>query len=207
MEEMSWEKRFHFRDGTAARDIGELRAKIESISYDEFYRHVNGEKNDFANWIEHVLRNKELADRLRAVDSIVETVEIIEDAEKPAQKRGEDDLQARIERQIFEPERTETLEPVQQVEEEVPELEIEVETPSEEIEPKLPSSVETEFEGRVPGAPVATAEPPHVPIKELAERHAEKNNEEQMRFFVRQFIYGFLFGLFVGFILSRIIGL
>ncbi len=212
MEEIPWEKRFHFGDGTAAKDLAELKAKIESISYEEFYRHVNAEKNDFANWTEHVLQKKALADRLRRVSSIVETVELLNEELQPAAGALEEqaDFQKRIEETLFE-------EPKRGAEEELPEIQFEEPAEGkgveervleeEKEEPKIPSREELDFAGRTPGAPVTTAQPAHTSIRELSERHAAKHTEEQMRFFVRQFVYGFLFGIVVGLILGRVITL
>lgn len=92
------EKQFHFHDGTAAAGIEQLMRKIETISYQEFYRHVNAEKNDFANWIRYVVKDERLADDLQKVGSIVETVEILESHLHPRPviaSRG--DIQSRIE--------------------------------------------------------------------------------------------------------------
>jgi hypothetical protein len=201
MHELPWEKRFHFRDGAAAQDLAELKAKIESISYDEFYRHVNQEKNDFANWVEHILHKRGLADRLRSVSSIVETVELLNEETEPAPQQEErHDLQARIEQQLF-------AEPPAPTEE-APEISIEL--PEEELvlqEPKLPPKEEVEFAGRMPGPPMTTREPAHTSIRELDERHAARAKEHEMRFFVRHFLYGFLFGVFVGVILGRVLSI
>jgi hypothetical protein len=202
VEKIPWEKRFHFGDGTSAKSLSELKAKIETISYDEFYHHVNSEKNDFANWVEHVIENKELADKLRAVSSIVETVELLNEAISPFEAEGgeqEEDLQAHIEEQLFS-----ELPPAM---EEVPEIRVEPAVMEEAAEPSLPTREELEFTGRTPGAPVTTKEPAHTPIKELSERHAARHKEEQMSFFVKQFFYGFVFGIVVGLILGRVISL
>ncbi len=59
------EKGFYFKDGTCIRNLIALADKIDSIDKDEFCSHVNDEKNDFANWIEHVFDEKALADSLR----------------------------------------------------------------------------------------------------------------------------------------------
>ena len=45
--------------------LDELSEAISLIDLETFQRHVNGEKNDFANWVEHVFGEKALADRLR----------------------------------------------------------------------------------------------------------------------------------------------
>lgn len=97
------EKRFHFHDGSSAGSIEELKEKLEKLPYDEFYEHVNEEKNDFASWIEHVVENKSLADKLQQVASIVETVELLNEELHTPPQHDEDyeDLQARIEEKLF----------------------------------------------------------------------------------------------------------
>lgn|GEM_PF-2353030 len=104
------EKHFRFRDGTTVADLAGLKEKIESISYDEFYGHVNNEKNDFANWVGDVLRQQGLAKKLKEVSSIVETVELLNEAlfpdkmgkaEQQLEKEDLPDFQERIEEQLF----------------------------------------------------------------------------------------------------------
>jgi hypothetical protein len=100
--DIPYEKQFHFRDGTAAANAEQLNAKIETVSYQEFYHHVNTGKNDFANWLRHVLHEERLADDLQKVSSIVETVEILEDFIHPRKPfASHADFQSRIEDTII----------------------------------------------------------------------------------------------------------
>jgi hypothetical protein len=73
------DKEFIFHDGTRARNLLDLVAKLESISDHEFHNFVNHHKNDFANWTEHVLLDKHFSDRLRGLDSRSETIQVIKD--------------------------------------------------------------------------------------------------------------------------------
>ena len=59
------EKYFYLEDGGVLKNIKELAMKLDSIEDEIFRRHVNELKNDFANWIEHVFKEKKLAERLR----------------------------------------------------------------------------------------------------------------------------------------------
>ncbi|MDD9954218.1 MAG: hypothetical protein OXR66_07850 [Candidatus Woesearchaeota archaeon] len=98
---MEQEKQFHFQDGSAVGDLEELQAKIEALSYDEFYHHVNAEKNDFASWVRHVLQFESVADELDKVTSIVETVEIINDHLNPQPVEApHEDIQSKIEESL-----------------------------------------------------------------------------------------------------------
>ena len=46
--------------------LDDLSEAIGLIDLETFQRHVNANKNDFANWVEHVFGEKELAESLRA---------------------------------------------------------------------------------------------------------------------------------------------
>lgn len=101
------EQYFYFSDGSSTKSIEELKEKIESLSYEEFYNHVNENKNDFASWVEGVFNEKSLSDKLRKVTSIVETVELIEEFLNPKEsqenmdKLGDEDFQKLIEDALF----------------------------------------------------------------------------------------------------------
>ena len=45
--------------------LDDLSEAINLIDQDTFSKHVNEEKNDFANWVQHVFVEEELADQLR----------------------------------------------------------------------------------------------------------------------------------------------
>ena len=186
------EQQFHFRDGTSISDLKGLKGKIESIGYEEFYGHVNNEKNDFAAWVEGVLQDTELSKKLQAVTSIVETVEMLNEAlypkdtqvaETTLESSGEIDFQQRIEEQLFsEPQHVDDLE-------------------GDEVSLPTPEEVEGE---RLPGVPVTTMDEAHTPITERVDHHV--SHEEHMKFVVKQFIYGFLLGIIIGYILANVMG-
>lgn len=56
---------FYFKDGTNCQDVLSLAEKIESMAEEHFQNHVNEGKNDFAQWIEIVFKEPELANELR----------------------------------------------------------------------------------------------------------------------------------------------
>ena len=68
-KEASTEKMFHFESGRKAKNLKELEEGIRRMSYREFNHHVNTEKNDFANWVAHVLHDRGLADKLETTQS------------------------------------------------------------------------------------------------------------------------------------------
>lgn len=72
-------KEFIFQDGTRAKNILELVSVIETLSDHGFHHFVNAHKNDFANWVDHVLENKSFSDRLREVSTKSDTVRLIKE--------------------------------------------------------------------------------------------------------------------------------
>lgn len=74
-----YEKEFVFHDGRRAKNLLELSSTLENIGQQDFERFVNPSKNDFANWVEYVLLDKELASSLRSTILLDKTKEIIND--------------------------------------------------------------------------------------------------------------------------------
>jgi hypothetical protein len=208
--DVPYEKQFHFRDGASAANLEELKRKIESISYQEFYHHVNAEKNDFANWVQYVLKQEELAADLRKVTSIVETVEIINDFLHPQPITAtRQDTQSRIEQTIFTNPlpadvdgRTDERIVVEQVPTTAPAAEnkgemldfkiIEEKAGISRDESKPTAQVQEELFGK--------------PQEEQKAKPAlAPHDTDATRMIVKDFMYGLVFGLLIGLILGRII--
>jgi hypothetical protein len=187
---MEYEKQFHFRDGTAIASLDELKAKIESISYQEFYHHVSSGKNDFASWIRYVLKDGHLADDLEHVTSIVETVEILNDYLHPRPVTARrNDQQSMIEQDVFShpmPAETSGSMSIEQVPDAMalPKMDkIEL-----VYEPKIEAKAAEELFGRVPEQPKQQLlEPENHPL------------------ILKEFMYGLIFGLIIGLILGRLL--
>jgi len=64
---LSHDKWFYFKHGKKASTLEELRDVLEKLEEVEFRHHANNEKNDFANWIEHVFGETKLARDMREV--------------------------------------------------------------------------------------------------------------------------------------------
>jgi hypothetical protein len=63
--EVSEEKAFVLSTGEPIRTLDELSEAINFIEPEIFRAHVNEQKNDFANWVDHVFGEEELAQQLR----------------------------------------------------------------------------------------------------------------------------------------------
>jgi hypothetical protein len=68
---------FHLRNGQSLKNLEELYSAIKVMSSDDFNHHVNSDKNDFANWVAHVLGEEELAGKLRAKPTKEAILELI----------------------------------------------------------------------------------------------------------------------------------
>ena len=62
---VSEDQAFIMSDGQKLQSLDELSEAINLIEPDVFSAHVNESKNDFANWVEHVFGEIELANALR----------------------------------------------------------------------------------------------------------------------------------------------
>ncbi len=64
---------FWMNDGKVLADLVELERALKEISKDTFAYHVSADRNDFADWVEFVLADAELAHTLRDVKTALKT--------------------------------------------------------------------------------------------------------------------------------------
>ena len=55
------EQCFWINNGPIVRNLGQLPGAIRSMKQETFMHHVNKGKNDFSNWIKHVVGDAQLA--------------------------------------------------------------------------------------------------------------------------------------------------
>ena len=60
-------KYFYFCNDKSARNITQFITVVKKLNDEEFNNHVNSEKNDFYNWVNDVIGDKELAGKLRGL--------------------------------------------------------------------------------------------------------------------------------------------
>jgi hypothetical protein len=63
-------KAFWFNHGVVVKNLRELSAALDDMNAEEFAYHVNAEKNDVAEWVEHVVGDTTLATKLRLLSTI-----------------------------------------------------------------------------------------------------------------------------------------
>ncbi|MCK5332406.1 hypothetical protein KAJ41_00915 [Candidatus Parcubacteria bacterium] len=65
-------------DGLVLRNLEDLKKSLMRMSKKTFEYHVNREKNDFATWIDNVLGDRVLANKLKKIKTIKTTIKTIE---------------------------------------------------------------------------------------------------------------------------------
>jgi hypothetical protein len=85
--EMPQESYFWLKNGAAIKSIDELSKALKTMPDDVFNHHVNSEKNDFANWICDVLKDKKLAQKISSAKSTEEMINHINIEVSPRSKK------------------------------------------------------------------------------------------------------------------------
>jgi hypothetical protein len=73
MEPVSQEHCFILLGGKSLHSLPQLIFELDEMPDEVFRHHVNPEKNDFANWIRHIIGEVELADKLMGIDTKKDT--------------------------------------------------------------------------------------------------------------------------------------
>ncbi len=73
---------FVLNNGVELKSISDLLSYLHVMPEEIFLHHVRAEKNDFANWIEHIFGLKDLADKLRTVHSKDNMIRILDDSKQ-----------------------------------------------------------------------------------------------------------------------------
>ena len=62
-------KYFWLKNGVVIKSLYQLSDALKAMDDDLFEQHVTEHKNDFSHWIEHSLRNKELAKKIHKANT------------------------------------------------------------------------------------------------------------------------------------------
>ncbi len=68
---------FWLCDGTTLKNLDELLESLNYMSRETFHYHVNKKKNDFAKWINDIIKDEKLANNLYKVKTKKETIDIL----------------------------------------------------------------------------------------------------------------------------------
>ncbi len=81
-EHVNPEHYFKLFDGRTIRSLTELIGALKIMGDEDFYKHVTGTRNDFADWIEHSLKEPELASKVHGVTNRQQLIELLEQSIK-----------------------------------------------------------------------------------------------------------------------------
>ena len=77
---------FHLHQGGVIHDTQELAQALSTMSQEVFLHHVNNEKNDFAEWVQHSVQDQELADKIRSATSQEAIQEVLQETATPSKQ-------------------------------------------------------------------------------------------------------------------------
>ena len=80
------EKAFWVNNGPVLKNIIELAVAAKKMSPQQFAHHANQAKNDFAKWVEEVIKDSELAKKLRTIKTKEELAKAVSDRLKTLQR-------------------------------------------------------------------------------------------------------------------------
>ena len=69
---------FHVKDGPKLRNLYELERELRRMNDLQFAHHVNNAKNDFYNWVFHIVRDEDLASNLSQIRERVAMADVVE---------------------------------------------------------------------------------------------------------------------------------
>ena len=72
------DKAFWVNNGPVLQSLRELETALVKMTEEQFRHHVDTNKNDFASWIEEVLRDKACARDVRLSNTIDKTIRAVE---------------------------------------------------------------------------------------------------------------------------------
>ena len=72
------EHKFWLKSGTEVKNLHEFLEALKVMDDATFYHHVDDRKNDFADWIEKVIKDPELADTMSKIKTRDNTITAVE---------------------------------------------------------------------------------------------------------------------------------
>jgi len=82
---------FHLKSGSTIKNLYELANELATMDNEVFRHHVNDEKNDFYNWILHIIRDEHLASVFSEIKDrrlmLAAVEKRIQELEKPPQPK------------------------------------------------------------------------------------------------------------------------
>ncbi|RLB07433.1 MAG: hypothetical protein DRG27_06470 [Deltaproteobacteria bacterium] len=80
LKDVDEDKVFYLKSGKVIKNLNQLLTEARRISADDFNHHVGEERNDFSNWVMHVLGDRQLAGKISLIKNKNELVSVLQDA-------------------------------------------------------------------------------------------------------------------------------
>jgi hypothetical protein len=192
LKDVSPEHHFKVKDGTVIRNLKELEFKLKAMSDSDFKHHVSDEKNDFAVWINDIVKDQGLADSLATITKKKEMIGVIEQRIK--------ELKGVIAEEIGEAEKAEEEEKSGEEIEEVKKQEVKKKS-KKHPKKAVVSEREEEIEEKV----METAEEVESKIGLIEKDAHELEHKRVLLAGFHDFLLGLLIGIMIGLILARIL--
>ncbi|MFH0740093.1 MAG: hypothetical protein V1819_03140 [bacterium] len=74
--------RFWAKDGRILSDLRDLKNALEEMAEETYAFHVDKTKNDFAKWVEEILKNKKVATELKKAKNKIDALKRVGEAIK-----------------------------------------------------------------------------------------------------------------------------
>ncbi len=71
------ENYFYLANGLIVKNLGELLSALDMIDNETFEKHVNKEKNDFADWVRDIYKAQKFSESLRKSNKIESMIKVI----------------------------------------------------------------------------------------------------------------------------------
>ena len=78
LDRVEKDQEFILITGKNIKSLYGLRASLKNMDETTFAHHVNAERNDFANWVRHVIGDSTLAEKMESTISREETEKIVD---------------------------------------------------------------------------------------------------------------------------------
>ena len=89
LKDISPEHHFRLKGGKNLRNLYELAAELKAMGDDVFKHRVTGEKNDFYNWVHHIIKDRELSREISGIKDRKKMAAAVESRIKTLEKAGE----------------------------------------------------------------------------------------------------------------------
>jgi hypothetical protein len=101
LKDVNPEHRFVTRDGVMLANLFDLSLELSDMSDATFMHHVNDSKNDFHNWVHHIVQDKKLAEQLAKLKGKDEMMKAVQSRILELQREAFDEEKALESNRVF----------------------------------------------------------------------------------------------------------